>query len=174
MESDGELVTAILDGRREVFVDLVRRYEGAARSVALAVVGNEHAAQDVTQEAFVAAYVKLRRLKDPSAFGGWLLQIVRRQALEALRSERPMQSLDGVDPPASPHRNGELDEGSRTLLAAVGRLPEQERIVVALNYFSGQPVSVIAEMTGRPIGTVTGRLTRARARLRAWLQEDRP
>jgi len=80
------------------------------------------------------------------------------------------QTLGTVDPPAAPHRNGELDEASRALLAAVDRLPEQERVVVMLNYFSGQPVSAIAQMTGRPIGTVTVQLTRARARLRTWLE----
>ncbi len=169
MRSDGDLVTAVLAGQREVFSDLVHRYEGAARSVAWAVVGNEHTAQDVTQEAFVAAYVKLKNLRNPSAFGGWLLQIVRRQALQAVRSKRPVQSLDGLDPPAPTHCNGELDEGSRALLVAVSRLPEQEQMMIRLNYFSGHAVSAIARMTGRPIGTVTGRLTRARARLRAWL-----
>jgi RNA polymerase sigma-70 factor (ECF subfamily) len=174
MRSDAELVTATLAGRREAFADLVRRYEVAVRSAALAVVANEHTAQDVAQDAFVAAYVNLRTLKKPAAFGGWLIQIARRQALTALERKRDTQPLETVDPPDVPHRNGQIDEASRDLLAAVDRLPEQERIVVMLNYFSGQPVSAVAQMTGRPIGTVTGQLTRARARLRTWLKAVEP
>jgi RNA polymerase sigma-70 factor, ECF subfamily len=174
MRSDGELVSAVLAGQREVFADLVRRYEAAVRSVALAVVGNEHTAQDVAQDAFVAAYVKLRSLRKPSAFGGWMIQITRRYALTALERRRETQLLGTVDVPDVPHRNGELDEASRELLAAVDRLPEQERIVVMLNYFSGQPASAVAQMTGRPIGTVTVQLTRARSRLRTWLKAVEP
>ena len=170
MRSDSELVSAVLAGQREAFADLVRRYEAPVRSAALAVVANEHTAEDVAQDAFVAAYVNLRTLRRPAAFGGWLLRIARRQALTALRRTRSTQPLETVDPVARPHSNGQLDEASRDLLAAVDRLPEQERIVVVLNYFSGQPVAAVAEITGRPIGTVVSQLHRARERLCTWLK----
>ena len=66
---------------------------------------------------------------------------------------------------------GPLDQVSETLLAAIARLPEREKIVVMLKYFDGHSVTEIAEMIGRPIGTITVQLSRARKRLRSWLKE---
>jgi RNA polymerase sigma-70 factor (ECF subfamily) len=173
MRSDAELVDAVLSGDREVFVDLVHRYEDAVRATILAIVRNHHTTQDVTQDTFVAAYEKLGGLRDGSAFGAWLLQIARRRAVDAVKRTPRTEPLDGLEMPGSP-RNGELDETSGDLLTAVLRLPEHERTVVMLNYFAGHKLAEIAEMTGRPLGTVTTQLTRARDRLRGWLTELEP
>ena len=56
------------------------------------------------------------------------------------------------------------------LIVAVGRLPEQEQTVVVFHYLDGHPVKVVAEMTGRPVGTVTKQLSRGAARLRRILK----
>lgn len=173
MRPDADLVRAVLAGQREVFADLVRRYEVAVRAAVRAVVHDENEAQDVVQETFVAAYVKLRMLKQPQAFGAWLLQIARRRALSAVQRQRETRSLEGVNPATGLSQNGELDEASQRLLAAIARLPERERILVQLKYFSRQPISAIAQITGRPIGTITVQLSRARARLRRLLEEVR-
>ncbi|HVC92453.1 MAG TPA: sigma factor [Pirellulales bacterium] len=61
MESDGELVNQVLSGRTMAYTELVRRYETAARAIALGVLGDRHEAEDVSQEAFVQAYRKLDR-----------------------------------------------------------------------------------------------------------------
>ncbi len=66
MRSDAEIIEAVLAGQREVFADLVHRYEGAVRAVALAISRNHHTAQDVTQDTFVAAFEKLAALRDRS------------------------------------------------------------------------------------------------------------
>jgi len=173
MRSDAELVDAVLSGRREVFVDLVHRYEDAVRATILAIVRNHHTAQDVTQDTFVAAYEKLGNLQDGSAFGAWLLQIARRRAVDAVKRAPRTEPLDAREMPGT-SRDGELGGTSSDLLAAVMRLPEHERTVVMLNYFAGHKLAEIAEMTGRPLGTVTTQLTRARDRLRGWLKELEP
>ncbi len=169
MRSDAELIDAVLSGRREVFVDLVHRYEEAVHATALAIVRNHHTAQDLAQDLFVAAYEKLGSLRDASAFGAWLIQIARRRALNAVKRASRTESVDAHELASIPG-NGQLDEASGDLLAAVMRLPEHERTVVMLNYFAGQKLAEIAEMTGRPLGTVTAQLTRARKRLREWLK----
>ena len=85
MNSDSELVNAVLDGEREAYAVLVARYERAVRATALAVLRDHHAAQDVAQEAFVSAYEKLGRLRKPATFGGWVIAIARNTALTAGR-----------------------------------------------------------------------------------------
>ena len=174
MQSDAELVAAVLAGQREVFADLVGRYYRAVRATALAVVRDHHTAQDVAQDTFVAAYEKLRALRDGSAFGAWLLQIARRQAVNAAKRGPRTEPLNATDLQAGAERDGQLDAASQELLAAVARLPEQERTVVMLKYFAGHKAPDIAEMTSRPLGTVASQLSRARERLRGWLKEFGP
>ena len=172
MESDADLVKAVLAGDREAFAGLVDRYERAVRATALAVVRDHHVAQDTAQEAFLAAYSKLGSLRDEAAFGPWLLQIVRHRDVEAARRQPRGRTLETADSEAPAGADGQLEEDSRNLLAAVLRLPEGERTLVMLHYFDGQKVADIAQATGRPVGTVTGLLSRARDRLRRWLKES--
>jgi RNA polymerase sigma factor (sigma-70 family) len=74
--------------------------------------------------------------------------------------------------PCGPADNGCIDEQTRRLLAAVLRLPKHEQEVLTLRYFEGHPVKTISEITGRPVGTVTMQLSRARTRLQKWLKES--
>jgi RNA polymerase sigma-70 factor (ECF subfamily) len=60
-----------------------------------------------------------------------------------------------------------LDDERQRLLDAVRRLPAHERVAVSLRYFEGRGVNEIAQITGRPVGTVTKQLTRAIDRLRS-------
>ncbi len=69
--------------------------------------------------------------------------------------------------------NGRLTDASEQLLKAVMTLPSQEQRVVLLRYFEGHPVGDIARIIGRPIGTVTKQLSRAHARLRRQMEEQK-
>lgn len=174
LRTDADLAAATLSGDREAFAELVRRYEAAVRAQTLSVLRNHHSAQDAAQDAFVLAYERLADLRDGSAFGGWLLRIARTRALDVARRRQvgPLPEGDGLPSPAG--RNGQLDETSHRLLEAIDRLPDHERLVVMLAYFDGRKVKDIADMTGRPISTVTVQLSRARARLREMLKEFEP
>ncbi len=172
MRSDAEIVQAVLGGDGAAFALLVRRYQCAVRATALAVLDDHHAAEDIEQEAFVAAYRKLATLRAGSHFGPWLLTITRRLARTTrLRQRRQIVPLEGVaEPPAEPS-DGRLDEELQPLLAAVMRLPELERQAVMLRYLAGHSAQDVAEIMSRSAGSVTKRLYRARQRLRRWLEE---
>ena len=169
--SDRELVTVIQGGERRAYAELVKRYERSVRAVTLDVLGNRHDADDAVQDAFVVAYRKLPTLRDGSKYGPWLLRIARRQALRSARRRRVTVSLDDAADHANPSSNGRLDEQSQRLNRVLQRLPKQERTVIMLRYFDGHSVQQIADLTGRPVGTVTKQLSRAHARLRAMLKE---
>lgn len=174
MPSDVELVDQILAGDCQKFAVLVQRYERMARATAMRSVHDSHRADDVAQEAFVAAYQNLSSLRDRSNFAGWFLGIVRRKAAQARKQD------DRIRTPSNDH---ELDDrvaiqhqhasDSIDLLELIERLPEQERVVVGLRHFDGHSMQKIADFTGRPIGTVTKQLSRAHARLHAWATEER-
>ncbi|MHC4215045.1 MAG: RNA polymerase sigma factor [Planctomycetota bacterium] len=125
MQSDAQLVNAVLSGQKDAFAELVGRYERSVRAVAITVLDDHTAAQDAAQEAFIRAYEKLGSLKRSSAFGSWLLMITRRCALDAAAS-RPAResSLETSLELAAEDSDGKLDEEKQHLLAAVMKLPE--------------------------------------------------
>ena len=79
-ETDAELVRGVQRGDRRAAGRLLERYIRACRAVALAVAGTEADADDVCQDAFVAAIERIDDCREPERFGGWLLQIVRNRA----------------------------------------------------------------------------------------------
>ena len=171
VESDESLVVRVRAGERRQFAALVARYERAARAIAVSVLRCPHDAGDAVQDAFVVAYERLNTLWSPRKFGGWLLRIVRQQALLHLRRRSTrarhlarMRAAGRSEPRAA---SAPADE----VLALIGRLPVQEAVVVTLRHLDERPVAEIAEMTGRPIGTVTKQLSRAYARMRSWLDD---
>src|SRR5437763_12298233 len=84
---DRYLVAAALAGRLEAYDELVRRYQGAVILLAWKTLGSREAAQDVAQEAFVAAFQQLDRLKDPRHFGPWIRVIAQNRAKRLSRKE---------------------------------------------------------------------------------------
>ncbi|HUY92832.1 MAG TPA: sigma-70 family RNA polymerase sigma factor [Pirellulales bacterium] len=172
MPSDQEVIAQVLAGQTNAYAELVSRYERLARAAAIRIVRDGHAADDVAQEAFVAAYKSLSSLRDRSNFSAWLLGIVRRRAATAVKLDRRRPSIGGdLDAHAAPpgaHPSAE----SLELLEFVEQLPDQERVVIGLKHFEGRSVQEIAEITGRPVGTVTKQLSRARQRLHDWLTQE--
>ncbi|MGE5610403.1 MAG: RNA polymerase sigma factor [Bacillota bacterium] len=176
MQSDAQLVQAVLSGDRAAYGALVQRYQRAVYAAALAVLHDRDAAQDAAQDAFVIAFEKLGSLRDPGAFGGWLLMITGRHAMRRSRSPLRWVPIDAADelPADSSDAHGQLDEAAQQMLDALGRLPDHEQRVLMLRYFDDHPVAAIAQMTGRAIGTVTKQISRALQRLRDRLKEKNP
>lgn len=171
MRADADIVRAVLQGDREAFADLVARHERVAWATAWRVLRDDHASADAAQEAFLQAYRRLGDLRRPDRFGVWLLRITRREAirLARARAQIPIQPFDdGETAPADrlPGRWTALPTDAEELIEAVARLPEHERLVVALHYLEGRTVADVAQALGRPIGTVTKQLSRAIERLR--------
>jgi RNA polymerase sigma-70 factor (ECF subfamily) len=172
LRTDAELVLAVLDGDKQAFAVLVKRYERPVRAVALDVLGDYHLAADVSQEAFVSAYEKLAGLRKPKAFGPWLMTITRRCALESLR-RRPKETLLETKIITVIERpNGQLDQDKQRLLAALSKLPKSEKQVVVLRYLGENNVKDVADIVGRSIGTVTKQLSRAHKHLRKILERS--
>jgi RNA polymerase sigma-70 factor (ECF subfamily) len=171
MQTTRELAAAAQAGDRLAFASLVQRYERVVISTAWSVTNDFHAAQDVAQESFLIAFRQLGSLRSPDGFGPWLLRIAKREALRRSRTRSPVGAstvaVEAVGPSGEPAWHDEQED----LIQAIGRLPEHEREVVVFHYLDGRPAVEVAELTGRPVGTVTKQLSRAVARLREWLQE---
>jgi RNA polymerase sigma-70 factor (ECF subfamily) len=172
VQTDAELVKAVLNGEKHIFAELVKRYERPVRGIALNVLGDYHSASDVSQDAFVRAYERLAGLRKPEAFGPWLMKITRRCALDSVRRKPKETQLETKITAAIENPNGWLDEDKQRLLAAVVKLPNAEKQAVMLRYFGDNSVNDVAEILGRSTGTVTKQLSRARTRLRKILERS--
>jgi RNA polymerase sigma factor (sigma-70 family) len=166
-----DLVGRARDGDMEAFAEVTRRFQQMAFGYALALLRDLHQAEDVVQEAFVAAWFGLRTLADPAAFPGWFRTIVRHQAHRFLRQRRldplPLDAAHAV--PAGdggPDRRLEQAQQLGTVLDAIGRLPVSHREVVTLFYVHECTQQDIATFLGLPVTTVNNRLHSARAQLK--------
>jgi RNA polymerase sigma-70 factor (ECF subfamily) len=179
MAPDAEIVRAVLGGEREAFAALVARYERGAWMMARRVLRDDHAAADAAQEAFLQAYRRLGELRTPECFGAWLMRIARREAIRQARrnARRPDRSLGDRngdspdDPVVMAAGESRLAEDCEEILAALGRLPQHERVAVVLRYLDGYSMVEVAAALGRPLNTVTKQLSRAIARLKGLLRE---
>ena len=174
--ADAELVRRARGGDREAFGQLVRRYQGAAYAAAVGLLGSHEDALDVVQDAFMAAYCGLGRLRDGKQFGPWLRTIVRRRVLDRIRSRRSarmaLSAMADTESAVIRSSSGDYDRQRRRaeLWEAVEALPEKYREVVLLHYVEHWPYKRIAAFTGLPVSTVKGRLQVARGRLKERLQ----
>ena len=123
VKSDAELVAEVLRGEIASFEVLVERYQRTVMGTALAVLGDFHAAQDAAQDAFILAYRKLGTLRDGASFAPWMLRLARRRAVEL--SRRQAKRRPGTLPPDLAHvsSDGQLDDVTKEVFAAVDRLP---------------------------------------------------
>lgn len=164
---------------RVTFADLVREHQDEVFGLALRMLGDRAAAADVAATVFLKAYGAFDRYDPGRPARPWLLRIAVNEAISAGRaSTRERAHRAGADealavPDRAPTPDAEAvarEERAR-VRHAVADLAEPYRTVTVLRYFSGSTIEEIAAVTGRPASTVGVQLLRARARLRAALEE---
>lgn len=152
-------------GDRAAFARLHARYRRLVLGVLLARL-DPGDAEELAQEVFVSAWLRLPELKDPAAFPAWLCTIARNRALDLLRSRRfSLFRTSPREPTVGPVPASE----AREALAAIRALPEayRETLVLRLVYDLSGPE--IAALTGLTEGSVRVNLHRGMAALRASL-----
>ncbi|MCL4216316.1 MAG: sigma-70 family RNA polymerase sigma factor, partial [Candidatus Hydrogenedentes bacterium] len=164
--TDGTIVAQVLAGDRDAFAHLVVRYQSVVHSIALAQLHHFADAEDVVQETFVRAFQSLDKLHVPGKFGAWIVTIARNTAntVGKQRQRAAMQPLSEADEPVA-----ETDPGRqelRDLVAAeLAKLPEDQREVLTLHYFSGKTTAEIAALLAISRHAAKKRLERSRALL---------
>jgi RNA polymerase sigma-70 factor, ECF subfamily len=157
---------------------LVRRYMRSAYAVAFRLLGHREDAEDVVQEAFLAALANIRTFDTSRRFGPWLHRIVVTRGLNfrKARSRRATEVLEdagGASAAPGPVADAERAGLQATVAAALGRLPERQRLVVQLFELDGFSGAEIGAMLGISPGTVRWYLHEARQALRGMLADLR-
>lgn len=162
--SDGGLVLAAQAGDRAALAALYRKYAPIVHGVLLTKLGREDA-EDLTQEVFLKAMSVIGDLREPMAFGAWLLVAARRRATDLARSDSAARSraITAAKPESQPAPGGFDPED---VLVAIRELPEAYRETLILRLVEGLPGPVIADRTGMTHGSVRTNLTRGMQLLR--------
>lgn len=184
--TDQAIVMRVIGGDEEAFGILVERYQDRIFSAVRNYVSNPDDAIDISQEAFVKAYTKLKSFDAGSAFYTWLYRIAINSAIDFLRrrKSRPADSLDDErfteigfepashDPRTDPLGVATLHEQTRTLRSAIARLSDKLRTVLVLHDIEGLSQEEVAKILEVPVGTVKSRVSRARAELKTLLSRQ--
>ncbi|MFI9555486.1 RNA polymerase sigma factor [Nonomuraea endophytica] len=174
--ADVELVRRAQAGEVAALGALLARHEASMRAVVLTLLGPGPDADDVMQDAALAALGRIGDVRDPAAAGAWLRAIVRNGARMRLRGSReiPMNGRALLLPaPSDAEQAIETHAMRDWIWNALEALPAPLRLMVMLRHFSGiSSYQAIAEACEIPVGTVRSRLHRARALLAGVLLDN--
>jgi RNA polymerase sigma-70 factor (ECF subfamily) len=183
LNDESELIAAAMAGETEAFGELVRRYQDRLYTAIVHVIGCRSEAEDVVQDAFIQAYVKLSTFKQNSKFYTWLYRIAFNVSISRRRRRRVEISVDEgreatgdepIDDGSSPTDPLEEAERRDQLHEAMQRLTEEHSSIIVLRHMEEFSYEEIAEILEISVGTVRSRLHRARAALLEHLREIMP
>jgi RNA polymerase sigma-70 factor (ECF subfamily) len=170
VDPDRQSVQRTLAGDTAAFGALVDRHREVVHRVAARVVGPDDA-EDVTQEAFLRAFHRLDKFRGESPFRAWLLQITYNTAVSTA-GRGPSEVPDASEPEEraeraekGPAMQLETRERRERLEGKLRLLRPEHRAVLVLRDLEGLPYEDIATATSMPLGSVKGRLHRARGEL---------
>ncbi|MGB7822332.1 MAG: sigma-70 family RNA polymerase sigma factor [Candidatus Sulfotelmatobacter sp.] len=177
-----DLILNVQRGQHELFYELVRPYERRVYAAALAILRNEHDAEDAAQEAMLKAFANIRQFRAEARFSTWLIQITVNEALMRRRRERTVV-MEGIDDRRDseeseyaprdfadwreiPSEALERKEVRQRLAEALGTLDRKYREVFVLRDMEQMNIQETAEALGISVASVKTRLLRARLMLR--------
>ncbi len=175
--SQEELIQRSQAGDVEAFNQLVLAHQRHVYNLALRMLGRVEAAEDATQDAFLAAFRHIKSYRGPN-FTAWLLRIAANACNDQFRrGRRPSVSLDAIvlDPehprdfadPSEPSEDyAQRRELGRTIADGLTQLPYDQRLAVVLSDIQGLSYEEMTQVMNCNLGTVKSRLSRGRARLR--------
>lgn len=163
------VVSLAMRGDRGAFAELVRRRQAWIRNLMRRCSGDETLADDLSQQVFLQAFRKMRQLKQPDRFGGWLQRIALNEWMQYQRKVNPAwnEEYDDSRQPAAGDRIAE----SMDLDRALAQLPPRMRLCVVLSYHERLSHSEIEALTGMQLGTVKTNIRRGSLRLRELLSD---
>jgi len=170
---DVTLVQKARDGDKVAFGELVTRHQHYVYRIVCTRVPNREDAEDLAQETFCKAFLRLKQIREPNKFKSWLRQVAANICSDWLRNRSNERQ---VTEPLEDSEQATLDEQSlqsfedtitlEGLWDAINSLSEINRDAVIMHYFDGLTYQEISEELGIPVSTVRSRLQEARGNLR--------
>jgi RNA polymerase sigma-70 factor, ECF subfamily len=166
------LVIRCQEGDIEAFEQLVEVWQERLWRHAWRLTGDEDAAWDALQEAWIGISRGLRRLAEPAAFPGWAYQIVSHKCRDWLRRQRRQRQIDELNSTEVRELCEPTQEQYESLNEALAQLSGPDRAILSLRYEDSFGMAEIAAILGTSEGTVKSRLFYARKRLKQYLENS--
>lgn len=165
---DARLVEETIRGRREAYDELFVRYSSQVQAMlTVRCLGNESQAKDITQEAFIKAFVNIEKFDPQYTFGQWIYTIARNLFIDYTRRRRSEScEVDHEIPCYQPNPEQRVinSQNNRRIEEALHRLPIHYQKVFELRYMQDISYEEIAQELNLPLGTVKTQIHRARER----------
>ena len=175
--TDGDLIVKVGRGDRTAFEELYRRFARPVLGLALRMLGDHGRAEDATQETFAAVWRSAKSYRPERGSGSaWLFAVARHAIIDRARQRVDQVADEPFEEASADAGPAELAEQSWLawrVHGALERLPERERVVLELAYWSGLSQSEVASYLDVPLGTVKTRTRAGLARLATVLDEAR-
>ena len=175
--TDGQLLERVGAGDRDAFEEIYRRYTRPVLGLALRRLGDRGRAEDAVQDAFTAVW-RSAGSYDPERGAGaaWLYTVARNAIVDGARRrpEPPAEAPEEEAAGAGPDERAEASWLAWRVHRAIDELPEHEREVIELAYWSDLSQSEIAQRLHIPLGTVKTRTRTGLARLATLLEDELP
>ena len=172
LASEAAIAALAMSGDDEAFAELVRRRQSSLRNMLRRLSRDPTLADDLAQQVFIKAWMSVRSLKSPLAFGAWLRTLAVNTWLAHVRASRRETSLDEDTLEVERALEGSTSDTTVPITerldldGALAQLVPTVRVCIVLAYSEGMSHSEISESTGIPLGTVKSHITRGGARLR--------
>lgn len=168
-----ELIRRVIDGDRIAARELYDTHVDRAYALAYRLSGDQEQAHELVQEAFIRAFNQLKNFRGEAAFSSWLHRILVTVELNARRRKRRFERETDIE--SAHHLVAERERGvepdlKERLHVSIDALPEIYRTTFIMHDIEGYTHVEIAEALGVAVGTCKGRLSIARAKLRAALE----
>lgn len=178
--TDKSLVEKLTKGDDSAFLELVSRYTQKAHNLAMRITRNAEDAEEVLQDVFVTVYRKIDKFEGKSAFSSWLYRITANTAFMKLRKRKQTVavSLEDIQPSVKESWVSDRSDLSDInvicskhqlrdqLEAAIGKLPEEYRVIFVLRDIDGLSNQEVGEILNLSVPAVKSRLHRSRLMLR--------
>ncbi|MBM7588158.1 RNA polymerase sigma-70 factor (ECF subfamily) [Bacillus pakistanensis] len=177
-------IKQVIKGDQSAFAEIVEIYKDKVFQICFRMLGNRHEAEDISQEAFIRAYVNIETFNQNRKFSTWLYRIATNLCIDRIRKKKPDYYLDAevsgtegltmysqvaadVQLPEDKVEEMELQE---SIQLEISKLPDKYRSVIVLKYIEELSLQEISEILDLPLGTVKTRIHRGREALRKQLR----
>lgn len=174
MKTDEQIVSEIKAGNKDIFGEIVERYEAKLLRYGKKFLSTNEDIEDIVQDVFISAYRNIQSVDTSLKFSPWIYRIAHNAFVNALRkkSRNPLSFVDFDTFLAHPiyEDPGELEKEQEEIKTKIQKglsgLPPKYREVLILHYLEELPYKEIAEVLQVPVGTIGIRLMRARKELK--------
>ena len=177
-------IKQVLKGDQDAFAEVIELYKDKVFQICFRMLGNRHEAEDISQEAFIRAYVNIHTFNQKRKFSTWLYRIATNLCIDRIRKKKPDYYLDaevkgteGLTMYSQVAAEGQLPEEEveemelqNEIQRQIMKLPDKYRSVIVLKYIEELPLQEISEILDLPLGTVKTRIHRGREALRKQLR----